>query len=123
VHIFGPFAMVAAVGSAGRATRAVQVGDRTGTEFPVDVPTHVSAIARFASGRVSQSVFSFESPLTRMGVVDTRPLASGALGYHVLDTLMAIDEAITSGQAVNVTSTVDPVPLVADDWDPFAATL
>ena len=53
----------------------------------------------------------------------SRPLASGALGYHVLDTLTAIDEAVTSGHAVEVTSTVDAVPLVAEDWDPFAATL
>ena len=63
VHIFGPFATVAAMGSKGRATRTVQVGDRMGTEFPVDVPTHVSAIAQFAGGGVSQSVFSFDSPL------------------------------------------------------------
>jgi hypothetical protein len=53
----------------------------------------------------------------------SQPLASGALGYHVLDTLMAIDEAVTSGQTVDITSTVDMVPLVADDWDPFAATV
>jgi predicted dehydrogenase len=50
VHIFGPFAMVAAVGSKARATRTVQVGDRIGTEFPVEVPTHVTAIARFEGG-------------------------------------------------------------------------
>jgi predicted dehydrogenase len=186
VHIFGPFAMVAAVGSKARATRTVQAGDRAGTEFPVDVPTHVGAIARFAGGGVSQSVFSFESPLTRMGVVEitgtegtlvvpdpnlftgevritrapalaaiaqdpvwevvplsgvlagrgtgvldmarairtgSRPLASGALGYHVLDTLMAMDESVASGRTVEISSTVDAIPLVAEDWDPFAATL
>ena len=186
VHIFGPFATVAAFGSKGRATRTVLVGDRVGTEFPVDVPTHVSAIAQFAGGGVSQSVFSFESPFAKSGVVEitgtegtlvvpdpnrftgevkitrapglaamgqdavwedvpvtgalagrgtgvldmarsirtgSRPLASGALGYHVLDTLMAIDEAVVSRQTVEITSTVDPVPLVTEDWDPFAATL
>jgi predicted dehydrogenase len=186
VHIFGPFATVAAMGSKAHATRTVQVGDRVGTEFPVDVPTHVSAIAQFAGGGVSQSVFSFQSPLRTTGIVEvtgtegtlivpdpnrftgevkitrapvlaamaedpawevvpvtgtlagrgtgvldlarsirtgSQPLASGALGYHVLDTLMAIDEAIESRQTVEITSTVDPVPLVADDWDPFAATL
>ena len=186
VHIFGPFDTVAAVGSKGHATRTVKVGDRMGTEFPVDVPTHISAIAKFASGRVSQSVFSFESPLARMGVVEitgtegtlvvpdpnmftgevkitrapalvamgqgadweivpvtgalagrglgvldlarcmragSHPLASGTLGYHVLDTLLAIDEAVTTGHTVEITSTVDPVPLVAEEWDPFAATL
>ncbi len=186
VHIFGPCAWVAAVGSRSRATRTVQVGDRAGTTFPVDVPTHVSAIAQFAGGGVSQSVFSFQSPLTQLGMVEitgtegtmiipdpneftgevkiTRaptfaaltaepewdiipvtgalagrgtgvldmarsirtgslPLASGELGYHVLDSLLAIDEAVVSGQVVNITSTVDPVPLVPEDWDPFATTL
>ena len=186
VHIFGPFASVAAVGSTGRATRTVQAGGRAGTQFAVEVPTHVSAIARFASGQVSQSTFSFDSPLARMGVVEItgtegtlvvpdpnmftgevkitraaalaalgqdpeweivpvtgalagrgtgvldlarairnggRPLASGELGYHVLDTLMAIDEAVASGRTVTVESTVEPVPLVAQDWDPFSATL
>ncbi len=186
VHVFGPLARVAAVGSRSRPTRTVQVGDRKGTTFPVEVPTHVSAIAQFASGGVSQSVFSFESPLARMGVVEitgtegtlvvpdpnqftgdvkitraptfeairqeaqwetlpltgalagrgtgvldlarcirsgSKPLASGALGFHILDTMMAIEEAVTTGHTVDIHSTVDPVPLVADDWDPYATTL
>jgi predicted dehydrogenase len=186
IHIFGAVARVAAVGSKGRATRTVKVGDRAGIEFPVDVPTHVSAIAQFASGGVSQSVFSFDSPLVTMGVVEitgtegtlvvpdpnrftgevkitraptfsaiggdpdwqivpvtgvlagrgigvldmarsirtgSRPLASGELAYHVLDTLMAIDEAVAAGRTVEISSSVDAIPLVAEDWDPFAATL
>jgi predicted dehydrogenase len=185
VHIFGPCLSVAAVGSKGQPTRLIKVGNRAGTVFPVEVPTHVSAIAQFAGG-VSQSVFSFDSPLTRFGIVeitgtdgtlivpdpnrftgavkitrapsfaaltdeprwedvpvsgpltgrgvgvldmarairaDTEPLASGRLGYHVLDSLIAVEEAIGSGQVVSVASTVDPVPLLAEDFDPFAATL
>ncbi len=186
VHLFGPVARVSAVGSRGRATRSIQVGNRAGTEFPVDVPTHVNAIAEFVGGGVSQSVFSFDSPLPRMGVVEVtgtegtlvvpdpnmftgevkitrapaladlanepvweavpvtgalagrgvgvldmarairtgaRPLASGELGYHVFDTLMAIDESVTTHQSVEVASTVGDIPLVADGWDPRAATL
>lgn len=186
VQVFGSVASVSAAGSRGRATRTVQQGDRVGTEFAVEVPTHVSAIARFVDGGVSQSVFSFESPLAKMGVVEItgtegtlvipdpnmftgevritraapmermqqepewevvptegvlagrgtgvldlarairsggRPLASGALGYHVLDTLVSIDESVVSGETVQVASRVAPVPLVAEDWDPFAATL
>ena len=34
--------------------------------------------------------------------VDTRHLASGELGYHVLDTLVSIDEAIESRSTVDV---------------------
>ncbi len=41
----------------------------------------------------------------------------------MLDTLIAIDEAITHDRVVTVDSRVDPVPLVGDDFDPFAATL
>lgn len=183
VHVFGAVESVAAVGSKSREIRTVKVGDRTGAEFPVEVPTHVSAIAQFEGGGVSQSVFSFQSPYARTGVVEitgtegtmlipdpnmfdgeiqiTRtptlgreaewtivptegvlagrgtgvldlarkirgggtPLASGELGYHVLDTLVSIDEAVHSRSVVTVDSTVAPVPLIAEDWDPFAATL
>jgi predicted dehydrogenase len=186
VQLFGSVQSVAAVGSKSRATRTVQAGDRAGTVFDVSVPTHVSAIAKFVDGGVAQSVFSFDSPLTRMGYVEVtgtegtmiipdpnmftgevkitraptfaaiadapqwetvevtgvyaerglgvldlarasrtggRPLASGQLGFHVLDTLVAIDEAITEDRVVPVESRVDRVPLVAEDVDPFTATL
>ena len=182
IHIFGAVARVAAVGSKGRPTRTVQVGDRAGTEFPVEVPTHVSAIAQFASGGVSQSVFSFDSPLVTMGVhrdywyrghtrrarseplhrrgqdhqsagvrsnrqrsgLADRPsywrsrrarhrcaghgplnsyrlptVGLGELAYHVLDTLMAIDEAIATTRTVEINSSVEAIPLVPEDWDPF----
>jgi predicted dehydrogenase len=186
VHIFGPVATVAAVGSKAHAIRTVQVGDRLGTEFPVEVPTHVSAIAQFEGGGVSQSLFSFQSPLAKMGFVEVagtegtlimpdpnaftgevkitraasfatirkdpewksvpitgtvagrgigvldmarsirsnkRHLASGELAYHVLDILVSIDEAIESKSTVEVTSTVEPVPLLREDWNPYDATL
>ena len=186
VHVFGSVETVAAVGSKSRATRTIQAGDRAGTVFDVDVPTHVSAIAKYVDGGISQSVFSFDSPLAKMGVVEitgtegtmvipdpnmftgdvkiTRaptmaaimdparwesvpitgvyaerglgvldlaraartggtPLASGELGFHVLDTMVAIDQAVTERRTVAVDSRVDPVPLVAEDYNPFAATL
>jgi predicted dehydrogenase len=186
VHLFGSVQSVSAVGSRSRATRTIQAGDRAGATFDVQVPTHVSAIAKFVDGGVSQSVFSFDSPLTRMGYVEVtgtegtmiipdpnlftgdvkitrapafaaigedprwesvpvtgayaerglgvldlarasrtggRPLASGELGFHVLDTLVAIDEAIAEDRVVPVHSRVDRVPLVAEVHDPFAATL
>ena len=186
IHIFGSVATVAAVGSKGRETRTVLVGDRLGAEFPIDVPTHVNAIAQFEGGGVSHSVFSFDSPYRKTGVVEitgtegtmiipdpntftgevkitktpalanmrddprweivpttgvlsgrgtgvldmarsirsgSRPLASGDLGFHVLDALIAIDEAVESRRMVEVASRVDVVPLVPEDWDPFAATL
>jgi predicted dehydrogenase len=49
--------------------------------------------------------------------------AQGAQAYHVLDAMISIDEAITSGAYVELESTVSiPAPLPAD-WDPMAATL
>jgi predicted dehydrogenase len=186
VHVFGSVQSVAAVGSKGRATRTIRAGDRIGTTFDVEVPTHVAALAKFVDGGISQSVFSFDSPLTRMGVVEVtgtegtlivpdpntftgdvkitrapdieaisdpvvwesipvtgvyaerglgvldlaraartggRPLASGELGYHVLDTLVAIDAALTEERVVPVDSRVERVPLVAEDFDPFQRTL
>jgi hypothetical protein len=61
--------------------------------------------------------------LARASRTGGQPLASGELGFHVLDTLVAIDEAITEERVVHVNSRIDRVPMVADDVDPFAATL
>ena len=196
VHVFGSVQEVAAFGLSGRTERTIQVGPRRGETFGVSVPTHVSTIARFVDGGVSQSVFSFDSPLRRQGYVEItgtegtllipdpnrftgeitiargpdlsnandpaevqkvlraeqtwedvpvsgayaerglgvldlaraartgrRPLASGELGYHVLDTLVAIDESVHEGRVVPVESRVHRVPPVAEDFDPFAQTL
>ncbi|MFE2773878.1 Gfo/Idh/MocA family protein [Microbacterium resistens] len=186
VNVLGPVASVAAVGLRGREVRTVQVGDRAGAEFPVEVPTLVQAIARFEQGATSQSVFSFDSPLGRTGLVEitgtegtmvipdpntfggevritpvptlagmrsepewrTVPrvgveagrglgvldmarairgglphIATGELGYHVFDTLMAIEESVGSGRFVDVESTLGEIPLVPEDRDPFEATL
>jgi predicted dehydrogenase len=183
VCLFGSVARVAALGSTARAVRTVRSGERAGTEFAVAVPTHVSALAQFAGGGVGQSVFSFDSPLTRTGFVevtgtegtlvlpdpntfagqvritriprqgrdpewetvsavgieagrglgvldmarairaDGPHIATGALGYHVLDIMASIDEAVTSGETVHVTSTAPGIPLVPEDRDPYAATL
>ncbi|GAB2634556.1 Gfo/Idh/MocA family oxidoreductase [Kribbella swartbergensis] len=70
VQLFGPVAAVAGLGSKSREKRTIGSGPLAGTEFDVTVPTHVSAIARFESGQSSQSIFSFDSPLPRAGVVE-----------------------------------------------------
>lgn len=186
VSILGPIARVAAVGGQGRTTRTVQAGDRAGTEFPVSVTTFVHALTQFEQGGVGQSVFSFESPLARMGIVEVTGtegtimipdpntfggdvkvtgvptfamlgretewrtldpvgveagrglgvldlarairggvphIASGELGYHVLDAMVSIEESVGSGRFVEVESTVADVPLVPEDRDPREATL
>lgn len=70
VAVFGPVARVSAMGSKSRETRVIAAGPRAGTEFSVDVPTHVSALIEFESGASAQSIFSFDSPLFRMGFVE-----------------------------------------------------
>jgi predicted dehydrogenase len=49
--------------------------------------------------------------------------ASGELAYHVLDTMICIEEAITSASFVPVQSSFERQPPLPEDWDPFAATL
>ena len=49
--------------------------------------------------------------------------AQGALGYHVLDTMIAIAESVESRAFVDVASSVDKPPLLPDEWDPSAPTI
>jgi predicted dehydrogenase len=178
VQAFGPIASVAAIGSKSRETRVIGSGPRAGEEFPVAVPTHVSAVAQFASGQSATMIFSFDSPLRRIllevtgteatmqlpdpntfggdialqgredeepavaarttevssrgtGVLDMarairtgRPhRATGQLGYHVLDAMLAMSEAIPKAAYLPVESTVERAEPLPDDWDPFVATL
>ncbi|TDN91680.1 Gfo/Idh/MocA family oxidoreductase [Microbacterium sp. BK668] len=191
VHVFGPVAAVAALGLKGSETRRVQVGPLAGEEFPVEIPSTVSALISFEEGAQAQSLYSVDSPLFRHGVVEitgtegtmvipdpntfggggaitiTRPLkeavtppapvvqevievpqegvlagrglgvldmarsiragrphvATGRFGYHVLDTLLSIEEAVERRAFVAVESTLDEVGSLGADFDPLAATL
>ncbi len=56
-------------------------------------------------------------------IAEDRPhVASGELGLHVVDVLLAAQESIDTGGFVSVASTVGPVPLLPDGFDPLAAT-
>lgn len=70
VQNLGPVKRVAATASQSRATRVIGSGPRAGEEFPVEVPTHISALLEFESGASAQSVFSFQSHLSRTGFVE-----------------------------------------------------
>lgn len=70
IQTFGGISKVAALSSKSKETRVIGSGPKAGEEFDVTVPTHVSAIAQFASGESSQSIFSFQSPLKRAGFVE-----------------------------------------------------
>ncbi|QKJ18322.1 Gfo/Idh/MocA family protein [Microbacterium hominis] len=57
-------------------------------------------------------------------IAEDRPhVASGELGLHVLDVLLSAQESAATGATVEVASTVAPVPLLPEGFDPFAATL
>ncbi len=57
-------------------------------------------------------------------IAENRPhIASGALGLHVLDVLLSAEESAATGRTVTVESSVAPVPLLAEGFDPFASTL
>ncbi len=65
VQFFGPITKVQALTNRARTERTIGSGPRAGETFPVEVPTHVSALYEFADGRQAQSTFSFDSPLKR----------------------------------------------------------
>src|SRR5690606_8729406 len=57
-------------------------------------------------------------------IAEGRPhVASGQLGFHVLDILLSAQESAATGQTVVVGSTVAPVPLLPEGFEPFATTL
>lgn len=70
VQVFGPVASVAATGSQARTERIIGSGPKAGSSFPVEVPTHVSALLSFESGASAQCIFSFDSKLKRAGFVE-----------------------------------------------------
>ncbi|MCM3695631.1 Gfo/Idh/MocA family protein [Microbacterium oleivorans] len=57
-------------------------------------------------------------------VAEDRPhVATGELGFHVLDVLLSAQDSAETGQYLEIDSTVAPVPPVPVDFDPFARTL
>lgn len=68
--VLGPATQVAALGRRSRATRVIGSGPRAGTEFAVEVSTHVSALIGYEGGQAATIVMSFDSPLRRHGFVE-----------------------------------------------------
>ncbi|MEV6103790.1 Gfo/Idh/MocA family oxidoreductase [Streptomyces sp. NPDC051940] len=68
--LFGPAERVVATGRRSRETRVIGSGPKAGTEFPVEVPTHVAALIDYAAGQSASVILSYESPLSRHGFVE-----------------------------------------------------
>lgn len=80
VQVFGSVSRVYAHGSKSRETRIIGSGPKAGTEFPVQVPTHIGALVEFRTGGSAQLVLSFDSHLRRTGFVEI----AGSTGTAVL---------------------------------------
>lgn len=70
VQAFGPVTRVTARESQARTRRTIGSGPRAGETFPVEVPTHVSALLDFDGGRSAVVVFSFQSSRSHAGEVE-----------------------------------------------------
>lgn len=68
VQLFGPVSRVTAISSTARTVRTIGSGPKTGTVFPVNVPTQHSAILEFQSGQSAVLVISAESEIERTQV-------------------------------------------------------
>ena len=57
-------------------------------------------------------------------IAEGRPhVATGELGFHVLDVMLSAQESASTGQYLEIGSTVADVPLLPEGFDPFAQTL
>jgi predicted dehydrogenase len=68
VALLGPVATVAATARKARDVRVIGSGPKAGTEFPVEVPTHVTALLEFTGGSGATATFSCDSPHHRQSV-------------------------------------------------------
>ena len=66
VQTLGPISSVAAVASKARDRRVIGSGPKAGESFDVTMPSHVGALLRFAGGQSAQTIFSFDSALSRI---------------------------------------------------------
>jgi predicted dehydrogenase len=188
VHLIGPISQVVAVGTKAHEVRTIRTGPRAGTEFPVEVPTHISVISTLGGDVSASSLMSTDTPLFRHGVFEIngtegtlvlgdpnyfggtpirlyRPLqelvggrveqqyeiiaeegplsgrgvgaltmartirgqdlhvATGDIGYHVLNTMVSIEDSIDQHAFIDISSTLPKIPALAADFDPFKATV
>jgi predicted dehydrogenase len=61
--------------------------------------------------------------MARAIAADRPHVATGELGFHVLDVMLSAEESSATGQTLEIGSTVAPVPLLDEGFDPFARTL
>lgn len=88
VDMFGPVDSLYAVSGKGFEERTVYTPERLGTKFPVEVPTHYSAILTFKNGMIVNANFSFDIWKTEMPLFEV---------YGTDGTLMVPDPNMHGG--------------------------
>lgn len=109
----------------------VEISGSEGTMLTSDPNTFGGEIKIIRPGGEYETVATAVQKSTRgTGVLDmVRSIAagedhraSGALAYHVLETMLAIEKNL-GGPGTGIASTVEKPALLPEDWDPLAATL
>ena len=109
VQVFGAIRRVTATANRARDTRVIGSGPRAGTEFPVIVPTSVTALVEFDRGGSAQLVLSFDSALQRTGFVEV----TGTRGTAVLPDPNRFDGSTT----LHLPNRSEPETLTAQGHD------
>jgi predicted dehydrogenase len=78
VHLLGPVSRVVGLSSRRSATRVVGTGPKEGTEFGVDVDTHVTGVLEHVGGALSTLVMSFDVWAARLPRIEVHG-ATGSL--------------------------------------------
>jgi predicted dehydrogenase len=108
----------------------------TGTEATLSVPDpnfFTGDIKLWRAGDEEWTTVPATGPANGrgMGVLDmarslragTSHRATGALAYHVLDTMVSISESASASVFVDVESSAPPSAVLPEDWAPETATL
>jgi predicted dehydrogenase len=103
-----------------------------GGGHPIRVARPLGKDASFPFEQAWETVLDEEPTVGRgLGILDMARairsggshIATGEVGYHVLDAMVSVEESIERRAFVEVESTVAPVASLPESFDPFAATL
>jgi predicted dehydrogenase len=103
-----------------------------GGGHPIRIARPITADASFPFSQDFDVLLDEEPTVGRgLGVLDMarairgggEHIATGEVGYHVLDTMVAVEESIAARSFIEVESTVAPIASLPEDFDPLAATL
>ncbi|MFJ7289383.1 Gfo/Idh/MocA family protein [Curtobacterium sp. NPDC098951] len=103
-----------------------------GGGHPIRIARRLSKDVSFPFEQEWETVLDAEPTAGRgLGVLDMARairgggahIATGEVGYHVLDAMVAVEESVERRAFVEVASTVAPIASLAEDFDPFARTL